>query len=294
MVTFNVTNPTGANLLNPGQDEYVKFDTQTSWSVGTGAFTVDVGVYLALGGVHLFPEYITGPGWPTPDYAAAHAFNCGNGHGQYGWSTYWFDAATINQWSGGVGKVNTQEVLDEKAMNCAPSAMFAAFCVWDGGQLATAEVMDSITGNATEPVYSNAGTAQTGKLAAGNSNCGAGNTLNTFSDGTQACYSLPNNAGFFPGIDNDYDSSAKIASPGRVAADVVVKTAGDEPWMEHDRQPSGGRDQAQRDDALRLSRLRRRVRQHHAPQEPGVHAAHEERRPRRTLHALQVALEVAT
>jgi len=231
-VTFNVTNPTGANLLNPGQDEYLKFDTQPSWSVGTGMFSVDVGVYLALGGVHLFPEYITGPGWPTPDYAAAHALNCGNGHGQYGWSTYWFDAATINQYSGGVGKANTQEVLDEKAMNCAPSAMFAAFCVWDGGQLATAEVMDSITGNTTEPVYSAAGSVQTGKLAAGNSSCGSGSTLNTFSDGSQGCYSLPNNAGFFPGIANDYDSSAKIASPGRVAADVVVKTAGDEPWMD--------------------------------------------------------------
>ena len=236
-VSFTVTNPTPNDdrLLNPGQDQYLANNfTQPSWSVGSGTFQVDTGIYLALGGVHLFPEYITGPGWPTPDYAAAHALNCGNGHGQYGWSTYWFDAATISTYSGGVGKSNSQSLLDEKALNCAPSALFAAFCVWDGGELATAEVMDNITGNTVQPVYTAGVAPQNGLLAPGNSTCGAGgNTLNTFSDGTQGCYNLPNNAGFYgDGPDGDYDDSAKIASPGRVAADVVRKNAADEPWMD--------------------------------------------------------------
>jgi hypothetical protein len=231
---FTVTNPTGANLLNPGQDQYLaNHYTQPSWSVGSGNFSVDMGIFYAFGGGHLFPEYITGAGWPTPDYAAAHALNCGNGHGQYGWSTYWFDAATIQGTTGGVGKINSQDILDEKAMNCSPSSVFAAFCAWDGGQLATAEVLDNITGNTMQPIYD--GGYPNGKYSAqgGASNCGpGGNTLNTFSDGTQGCYNLPNQAGYYPGVDNDYDDSAKIASPGRVAADTIVKNAADEPWMD--------------------------------------------------------------
>ena len=44
--------------------------------------------------------------------------------------------------------------LDQKALNCSPNALFAAFCVWDGGQLATAEVIDNVTGNTVSSVYS--------------------------------------------------------------------------------------------------------------------------------------------
>lgn len=232
-ISFTVVNPT-VNLLIPGQDQYLlNHYTQSSWSVGTGTFMVDMGVNNALGGNHLFPEYITGPGWPTPDYAAAHALNCGNGHGQEGWSTYWFDAATINATSGGVGKIYPQTILDEKPLNCSPNALFAAFCAWDGGQLATAEVMDYLTGNTVQPIYD--GGYPNGKYTAmgGNTNCGpGGNTLNTFSDGTQGCYNLPSQAGYYPGMDNDYDASAKIAGPGRVQADALTQNAGDEPWMD--------------------------------------------------------------
>src|SRR5690606_4097853 len=38
-----------------------------------------------------------------------------------------------------------KEALDVKSMTCIPNAGLAAFCHWDGGQLATDEVLDCIT-----------------------------------------------------------------------------------------------------------------------------------------------------
>ena len=106
--------------------------------------------------------------------------------------------------------------MDEKAANCTPFAMFAAFCVWDGGEIATDGVMDYITSNSS-------------KLAAGNSaNC-ANNTLNTEPDGTQGCYQVY----FYPDVSpQGTDDSAKIAPPGRVPADTVTYAGQAEPWMD--------------------------------------------------------------
>lgn len=49
--------------------------------------------------------------------------------------------------NGGLPRVATQAELDVKAMTCIPSAVLAAFCNWDGGQLATREVLDTVTAN---------------------------------------------------------------------------------------------------------------------------------------------------
>src|SRR5207237_4284529 len=118
------------------------------------------------------------------------ALNCYNGPGSYGYSTYWFDDATTHQYSGaplGQGKYFTKDQLDEKSLTCSPFGLFAAFCAWDGGQLATAEVIDNITGNTVSPLYQ-AGN-QNGKLAPGMSNCGPGGTsFITYADGATPCY----------------------------------------------------------------------------------------------------------
>jgi hypothetical protein len=46
----------------------------------------------------------------------------------------------------------TQEVLDEKALNCATFFMLSAFCAWDGGRLPTADELDFVwTGGAANP-----------------------------------------------------------------------------------------------------------------------------------------------
>ena len=258
--------------LNPGQDQYVaNHRTQTTWwiratgptSTATqaagqqGTYTVETGLFYVLGTYAMFPEYYANPTVWTGEgqgegYAVNHALNCSNAHGAYGWSTYWFDDATVAAYNGGVKKGFPKSTLDQKAMTCAPNALFAAFCAWDGGQLATAEVMDAVTGNTVSPIYDDGvdpmcqgtptrGACQGGKLAPGKSFCN-NNTLNSFPDGGQGCY----NVYYYPGYPDqaageslaafrartDYDDSSKVAPPGRVLADVISSNAADEPWMD--------------------------------------------------------------
>jgi hypothetical protein len=162
---------------------------------------------------------------------------CSNSDGSYGYSTYWFDQNTVATYSAGHGKYFSKDQLDEKALNCTPNALFAAFCAWDGGQLATAEVMDAITGNAVSPIYDAGaclgGGCQGGKLAAGRSTCSGPNGANTLitspDSGTNACggvYAFPSDDG------NTYDASSYVAAPGRVIGDTITKAAADEPWMD--------------------------------------------------------------
>jgi hypothetical protein len=44
-----------------------------------------------------------------------------------------------------------QDVTDEKALNCVPWAMVAAFCAWDGGRLPTSAELAIAYGSATYP-----------------------------------------------------------------------------------------------------------------------------------------------
>jgi hypothetical protein len=207
---FTTQTPT-INLLYPGQDRYdLNAPTQTTWDVANGNWTIFTGLNRALGGWHMFPEYVTGPGWPSPDYAVTHGFNCVNNVGGYGLATYWMDKASLAAAGGGTeGKYYSKDQLDEKALNCTPAGLFAAFCAWDGGQIATAEVLDYVTNNSAD-------------LAAGASNCGSpANTIVTQSDaGSGGCY----NVYFYPNdMGNTFDGSARIAPPGRVPADTVTK-----------------------------------------------------------------------
>lgn len=79
-------------------------------------------------------------------FADVHGNNCGTFAGAYGFPTYWYPAATMTK-NGEVPRSVTQDLLDVKAMNCITNAMLAAFCAWDGGQLATDEVLDYVTGS---------------------------------------------------------------------------------------------------------------------------------------------------
>ncbi len=247
--TYSVKNAT-TNLLYPGQDQFLlNHPTQSTWWIGNAAgaygpgtsvdHTIYNGVFQALGSAHFFPEY-----WaqaPSPDYAASHALNCSNTDFSFGYSTYWFDKATVTTYSGGTnGKYFSKDDLDQKALNCSPNALFAAFCAWDGGQLATADVLDDISGNTVSPIY-DAGGIQNGKFAVARSTCAGpagANTVLTYPDGgSYPCgynvaqnkvlvYEYPNDNG------NSYDASARIASPGRVGGDQMSKSAADEPWMD--------------------------------------------------------------
>lgn len=256
-LSFTIKNTT-TDPLYPGQDKYTTtHPTQSSWWIGNAAgpqplntsvgFSVDTGVFNALGAAHFFPEYYAKqPDWAEgPDYAASHALNCSNtgtgpGKGSYGYATYWFDKTTVVTYSGGIyGKFFSKDQLDEKSLNCTPNALFAAFCAWDGGQLATAEVIDSITGNTVSPIYDNGScgggaACQNGKLAVGMSTCNGSagaNTIITYPDGGGApcagVYYYPNDMGH-----DFHDGSSRIASPGRVLGDKISTSAADEPWMD--------------------------------------------------------------
>jgi hypothetical protein len=220
-------------LLYPGDATYLTFTPRLSdWHIADGTQNIDSGVFFALGSAHFYTESIGGS---PPGYGATHALNCFNGTMSYGYSTYWFDQATVMTYSGGTtGKFFSKEQLDEKSLTCAPFNLLAAFCAWDGGQLATDEVIDNITGNTISPVYSNGN--QNGKLAPGQSNCGPGGgrvgesatSLITYSDGGTPCYPY-----FYPNdMGNTYDGSSRIAPPGRMPYDAIVKNVGDEPWMD--------------------------------------------------------------
>jgi len=205
IASYTVTTPSPADRLYPGQDVNASVRTQPSWNVNNGSFVIDPGLYNTLGAQPFFPEY-------TPDYAATHNLNCGNEMGSYGFGTYWFPANIVQTYSGGVGKKFTQQEMDVKALNCSTFGLYAAFCAWDGGQLATSEVWDYVTNN----------NARLGAAP----NC---NGINGASDTGTACpavYFYPDDGG------NTYDGAARVAPPGRVPGDTLVINAADEPWYD--------------------------------------------------------------
>ncbi len=220
-VPFTVTDPT-TNLLYPGQDRYLTNRTQTSWYVQSGNYSFRPGLYVSLSnpGAQFFPEYVTGPGWPTNDYAITHAQNCSTTAGSYGYGTFYLDRAVIQTYTGGVGRFFTQDQMDVKALNCASFGLLAAMCAWDGGQIATTEVYDFVTANNSRLV------------SGGTPACSNG--INSGADGSTRCDGLSNPYVYFypPDGGNTYDGSARVAPPGRVAADVVTLPAGGEGWRD--------------------------------------------------------------
>ena len=219
--TFTVQNPT-VDLLYPGQDRYLTNRTQTTWSVASGTFNFRPGLYFSLmtPGATFFPEYVTqaGVGWPTNDYAVTHNQNCSTTAGSYGYGTYYFPDAVAMQYTGG-RRFFTQDQMDVKAINCVSFAMLTAFCAWDGGQLATQEVWDTVSGN--------------GSRLGGAPSCANG--INAGADGSNRCDGLQGRTLVYyypPDGGNTYDGSARIAPPGRVPADEVIMPGAAEGWRD--------------------------------------------------------------
>ncbi len=165
----------------------------------------------------------------APLYIYVHGHNCGNPAGSFGFPTFFYPDAVLT----GRGEVArpsgfddkgtslpAQEVLDAKAMTCVPSAVLAAFCHWDGGQLATDEVLDFIT-NTPTTVGSKAGC---GTRCAPLTDIQA--TADSGSD-TGIKYRFP----FYANTATN-EGAFRIAPPGRVFTDVVRINAADEPWMD--------------------------------------------------------------
>lgn len=158
-----------------------------------------------------------------------HGHNCANATGDYGYPTFWYpesvltargEAARPPGFDGAGGTIAPQELLDVKSITCIPSALLAAFCHWDGGQLATDEVLDFITN--TPPGVGNA--------------AGCGSRCAPLADIQQTTDSgTDNNIKYrFPFYPNEVtnEGAFRIATPGRVFTDVVRLAPGDEPWMD--------------------------------------------------------------
>jgi len=88
-------------------------------------------------------------------YTYVHGENCFVGGSSYGFPTYHFpanvqtmngaEARAVPNGDNGALANGAKDQLDMKSMNCIPAAVLAAFCHWDGGQLATDEVLDFVT-----------------------------------------------------------------------------------------------------------------------------------------------------
>lgn len=77
-----------------------------------------------------------------------------NGNGCYfdgeGARTYWLPDA-VNQAFPDSPHQYSQDVLDQKAMNCVSFYLLQAFCIWDGGRLASLDELYAAWGSATYP-----------------------------------------------------------------------------------------------------------------------------------------------
>jgi hypothetical protein len=165
----------------------------------------------------------------APLYVYVHGHNCGNLAGSYGYPTFWYpdaimtgrgEVARATGFNGAGGMIPAQEALDVKSMTCIPAAVLAAFCHWDGGQLATDEVLDFIT-NAPGTLGSTAGCG---------TRCAPTNQIQQTGDSGTDTGILYR----FPYFDNaaTHEGVSRIATPGRVFTDVVRINANDEPWMD--------------------------------------------------------------
>ena len=197
-------------------------------------------------------------------YVDLHGSQCAVWKDSYGYPTYFYPSDILgrdNQLPRPDGKdfagnsIPAKEWLDVKSMNCITNAMLAAFCAWDGGQLATDAVIDYATA-APASLGSNAGcgtqydnhgdllgnnfsrTVQTG------GRCASYADINVTFDGGDRLpvVNSPLNAHnyHYPDLLNSTsDKTWEIGAPGRgtiksplLAVDVVRINANDEPWMD--------------------------------------------------------------
>jgi len=146
------------------------------------------------------------------------------GSGNYGHATYWQAANKIANY-GLPPRTLARTELDTKPLTCVMPLMLAAFCAWDGGELATfADYYD--VWPSTYPW----GASDIGRPNYNWCNGPPGN-------GGWSCQdtSLGNNGVFYEyplGQDPSRDESIWIAAPGRFAMDASATKAGGESWFD--------------------------------------------------------------
>lgn len=164
---------------------------------------------------------------------------CYNGNGSGSAYTYWMDAthkADFGLPAHALARIES----DKKSLNCAMPIMYAAFCAWDGGELATlADYRDAWTqaypwgaANIGRPKYNwcNGPYNQGGFMCQCSTlnpnppaDCPAGGFAGTISG---MFYEYPK------GINLDNDREPLIIAPGRMVEDATALKGDGESWMD--------------------------------------------------------------
>lgn len=157
----------------------------------------------------------------------------------YGHGVYWQppeDVATYNVGNAGV-RVYSREILDEKPVNCVMPILLAAFCAWDGGELARTADYRAIWGRNPKTV----GAQQvmvpwTDLLRIGQFNWrnGHGGACAGLADWPGGCRQpQPAFYGYPAGGNPANDDTPAIGAPGRFTLDVTAaKSATGEGWLD--------------------------------------------------------------
>jgi len=160
---------------------------------------------------------------------------CYNGLGNYSANTYWQTPQQLTEF-GLPPRQLVREISDEKPLNCAMPIMYAAFCAWDGGELAMqADYQDVWSGSypwlATNVCPGGIGQACpnynwcNGSYGNGGFYCQNQN-YNVGGDGAGIFYEYPRNT------DRSNDNEPLIAAPGRMVNDASTKQGNGQSWMD--------------------------------------------------------------
>ncbi len=159
---------------------------------------------------------------------------CFNGIGASGANTYWQDAMHLADFLLPPRSL-ARSFSDEKSLNCAMPIMFAAFCAWDGGEMATlADYLDAWPAAQTFP-WGNA------NLCAGGLPYPSYNWCNgPPNNGGFTCQNTANNLTGELGVfyewprmtDRTRDNEPLIGAPGRFVTDKTSILSGGESWYD--------------------------------------------------------------
>ncbi len=168
---------------------------------------------------------------------------CYNGNGSFGANTYWVD--DVHNADFGLPPRSLDRVVsDEKSLNCAMPIMYAAFCAWDGGELATLADFYDVWANPPNaypwgptdllrPKYNWCN----GPYQNGGFKCQCdGNVNAAFAGCPAAGFTAIGEAGVFyewPRFTNRaLDNSPLIAAPGRFVDDATLVKSEGSSWMD--------------------------------------------------------------
>ena len=151
-------------------------------------------------------------------------FNPADGAFKYGHRTYWFNATEATYfYEVDRPATSTQDLLDEKSMNCITPLMFTAFCAWDGGYMQSVDAISKAYGPSKWP-WGDLPEVNNEVTKISNWNSGTGGFNNT----KNPRYLWPEvNYATFQG-----DFSPIIAAPGRFPGDVSQVLPAADTWRD--------------------------------------------------------------